>query len=341
MSRRVLTFHTIFWIVYSITYAILWSSGEGSFLTRFWLEVCLLPFKLVLTYSVISWLLPQYLFKKKYLPFTFQFVLIILAVAILHQLYTYFIIQPSFHISPTEVWWSADRTLKRLTFLVSPMLVLTTWEVIRNYYEQKELNVRMAAQKTDAELKVLKSQLQPHFFFNTMNSLYTLTLKKSDVAPEMILKLTELMRYSMDQTDNNFIALARELEFIQNYVSIEQLRFGDKVAVNWNLNVTQPEAPVPHLLLMTFAENAFKHGVAQSLNTAVIDIQLSTQGNKLVYTVTNTVPVKKETTAMTKKATVGLSNLRQRLTLLYSDRFTLTNEYQEGLHLATLSIPLK
>jgi len=336
-----LWYHGLAWALYVLIYSTLWADPQKSFFASLLIELALLPFKLILTYIVIGWLVPAFLFPGRSFAFAGLLVAIIICIGLLHQVYTYYVVHPLFSISNgSEGLWDWSRISKRATYLNTPMLIATTLVVLRRFYMQNEMYMAIANEKLQGELRFLKGQFQPHFFFNTMNNLYSLALKKSDQAPTLILKLTDLMRYSLEQSEKDHVSLQDELTFIRNYVAIEEERFAGKVQVEWDVHLKDPSQSVPPLLLMPFIENAFKHGVSQAREEVRITIRLQEISGRLVYVVTNAMPhlVAEVKGQQTNK--IGLENLKKRLELTYKKNYKLTLN-SNGVYTAGLEIPLK
>jgi LytS/YehU family sensor histidine kinase len=137
------------------------------------------------------------------------------------------------------------------------------------------------------ELEFLKSQIQPHFFFNTLNNLYSLTLKKSDLAPEVVVKLSDLMSYMLYESDSLETTLRKEVEHIKNYLDLEGLRFGKRLHLNFDIIGEVDKKKIPPLLLLPFIENAFKHGTSHETGEIHLKIELNILHDKLVFGVTN------------------------------------------------------
>jgi LytS/YehU family sensor histidine kinase len=227
-----------------------------------------------------------------------------------------------FDIQLTEKLWDWSRISRRVTYLTSPMIFAGAVVILQFYYRQSESVKALKNAKLNAELKLLKAQLNPHFFFNTLNNLYSLALKKSDQTPEMILRLADLMRYTLDNSDRDEVSLEEELAFIRNYVEIEQERFGAKAPVAWKVNIHNQSILIPPLTLITFVENAFKHGVSPSRQLAQVEISLDEEEDSLIYTVSN--PIPKVPLKSEGKSQIGLSNLKQRMELIYGQNFSMT-----------------
>ncbi len=175
-----------------------------------------------------------------------------------------------------------------------------------------------------AELKLLKAQLNPHFLFNTLNNLYGLAVTKSDKLPDLMLKLSDLLRYSLYNTQEQWVPLSSELQYIQNYITLEQLRLEEQTAIDYLQEGQADQQRIAPMLLIVFLENAFKHFSATEEQIAQIKIKISVNGNKLQFSCYNT---KDEYITESPRAQntsgIGLANVRKRLDLLYLNRYEL------------------
>src|SRR5262249_8589975 len=138
----------------------------------------------------------------------------------------------------------------------------------RQWVKEKE------KQYLETELNLLKSQIQPHFFFNTLNNLYSLTLKKSDLAPEIVLKLSALMSYMLYESNASLVPLTKEVSYLENYIDVEKLRFGQRLSVEFEKKGNMDQVNIPPMILILFVENSFKHGVKHNINKISITISL-------------------------------------------------------------------
>ena len=169
-------------------------------------------------------------------------------------------------------------------------------------------------EKLNAELSYLKAQINPHFLFNTLNSIYSLAIEKSDQTPSAVVKLSGMMRYVISDAGNNLVPLQRELEYIRSYIELQQLRFGDAVPVHFEITGEPGNLQIAPLILISFVENAFKYGVNASEDSE-IRIRINLTGNKLYFDAFNkrvTVQPNQE-----DRGGLGINNTRQRLQLLY------------------------
>lgn len=212
--------------------------------------------------------------------------------------------------------------------------------VLRHIYDfrkLKEATQKLRIEKQEAELNYLKSQTNPHFLFNTLNNIYSLARDKSDLAPESILRLSQILRFMLYETGGAYIAIEQELKIISDYIALEKLRYDDSLHVNFNYDIEDMKQALPPLLLMPLVENAFKHGVSETRNHPFVDIHLSVNKRQLAFLVKNSTEAFFEESIV--KENIGLSNLRRQLELLYTD-FNLSAQQGESVFTATLNINL-
>lgn len=172
----------------------------------------------------------------------------------------------------------------------------------------------------EMEVKMLSSQINPHFLFNTLNALYNMSLKNDPKLPESLLKISELMRYLLSVGKNSRIPLWQEVAYLENYVAMEQLRLGDHAVIHFKSEGYLANHNIAPILLLPFIENAFKHGVELNSNAAIVEINLAVQHNQLFLQVYNSRP---NSLAYTIKSGTGLRNVQRRLDLLYPNNYDL------------------
>ena len=224
------------------------------------------------------------------------------------------------------------RELDIFVLCILSIAVSTSIKVTGQWYSNEKERKEMENQKLSAELSFLKSQINPHFFFNTLNSIYSLAIQKSDKTPEAIVKLSELMRYIIYESDKNLVSLKKELEYIKNYVELQQLRLMSNVKVTYDIQgVAYSDIMIEPLLFLPFIENAFKHGI-DSTRKCEIKIKFVIASDRLVFIVENPI-VKQSKRQSSESSGIGLVNSKKRLQLLYQDRHELkvtqTDEFFE------------
>jgi len=192
-------------------------------------------------------------------------------------------------------------------------------------------------EKLKSELSLLKSQVNPHFLFNTLNSIYAETLGKADNASEMILKLSDIMRYTITEAHYDKVSLKKEFDYITNYIELQKLRLPPKINLVYHIKGEANESEIAPLLLIPFIENAFKHGVNSEQKSSII-VRLEIEFNQLHLSVSN----KKVDTEKTIIETTGLgiNNTRQRLNLIYPGKHLLTINETESDYIVSLNINL-
>nr|WP_315482227.1 histidine kinase [uncultured Undibacterium sp.] len=201
-----------------------------------------------------------------------------------------------------------------------------------------KLNQQLRNERTNSELMLLKSQINPHFFFNTLNNLYGLAREKSDQTPDVILRLSEMMRYTIYQGQRDSVSVQEEMAYLKNFIELQQLRFQKEVQVIWNVDV-QENVPLPPLLFINLLENAYKHGVEKLVDNAYVKIDLYADHTQLIFSVVNNFDPE-ETSNLTQGGGIGLANLRKRLALHYPDRHLLQITQTDNCYSTTLTLTL-
>ena len=193
----------------------------------------------------------------------------------------------------------------------------------------------MESKKVKAELSLLKSQINPHFFFNTLNNLYGLTVEKSDDAPDVVLKLSEMMRYTIYMGKEDVVPLKEEIAFLQNYIDLHKLRYHENIDIQFETTLTK-EYQIAPLLFIIALENAFKHGAEKLTKNAYIHLSMKDIEDCLEFTIENNFDKNyKETTPG-----IGLNNLKERLELLYPKKHQLSIDKFESVYKLSLKIDL-
>ncbi len=242
---------------------------------------------------------------------------------------------------------------KEKVFLINIILLLLLYimilGVILSFRFYKELKERETAEQmlktlaVEAKLKGLKSQLNPHFLFNALNSINALVTRNPTLSRKMIAHLSDLLRISLDSHDKLLVPLKNELDFAHVYLEIERIRFGKKMKYLEKVDTKLLDIPFPSMVLQPLLENAVKHGVASSRSGGTIELTIKQEGNVLTCMISNTLrKIKSEEYPKLSKNGTGLANIRQRLNLLYGERYGFKAEYKDkNAFEVILSIPLE
>lgn len=215
-------------------------------------------------------------------------------------------------------------------------LLSFVFRIAIDYFRVKRQAEQMLEQKSQAELNLLKSQVQPHFLFNTLNNIYYEAYREAPRTALLIGRLSDIMRYFVDESPKEKVALATEVKFLENYIALEEIRIRHGVSVSFH-KLYPGEPSLPPMLLMPFVENLFKHGIDRGAQGNHISLSLVMEGGNLLFSTENRLPHDPPAAGKTGS---GLRNLEKRLILLYGDRFVLTTTRTDTHFQAFLKIPL-
>jgi len=333
--------HIIGWVIYTPFVALAWG---GPFKGALIYELGLMPAKIAIVYFNLYVLLPRLLLKKKYLIYALSACTCLFLGAIWQRIMVIYIYVPM-RGGAVDASFFYFPIMLRVAMIINSILILTSGAyILMKGYQYQQMIKELEKEKLSAELKFLKSQVQPHFLFNTLNNLYGLTLRQSPKAPEIVLKLSELMRYMLYKTNAPRVPLSQEINYLKNYITLEKIRYDDAVNVFFQVHGDILDKEIAPMLLIAFIENSFKHGVSEGLENAWVKITIKLEDNKLLLDIANSLTSPQpmlsssETTEVlhdeSEVGGVGLPNVQHRLELLYKDRYTLNLEQsQESYHI--------
>lgn len=223
-------------------------------------------------------------------------------------------------IRPPSMVFS-PRYFMGLVINTAVVMVSTVLESVQLHRQQEQVASQITNEKLATELKFLKSQINPHFLFNVLNNVYTLSIIKSEQTPDVVMKLSEMLRYMLYQSGYKWATLEQEIAYIQNYIALQQLKDDEPLSVELEIAVQNPLAQIAPMLLIPFVENAFKHSKIEDTRHGWIKIGISEIDNHLDFWANNSLPVGE----FTKDATggIGLSNVHRRLELEYPEKHAL------------------
>lgn len=335
-------FNILFWVgvYFFYIYFLGYGSPNIAYVNTF--SAYLMPVTISLSYFIILYLIPKYLLKKRYFLFILYscYTFIISFTAILLSIF-FGLVFSSF-IEGTDTRAITKSLLLVIIGVYFIIVIATSLSlIIYNYLSSiknenlKNKFLQTQLQLKEQELKFLKMQIHPHFLFNTLNTLYGFALKKSGEAPDMILKLSNLLDYILYQVDKPYVLLKNEIHHIDDYISLEKIRFQESMSVNFSKKLHNQTIQIPPMLLLPFVENAFKHG--KQLNGILsININLKTTKEFLFFHIKNTSKENK-----TNKNGIGLENIQKRLQMLYNNQSSLNITSEENQFIVDLKIPLK
>ena len=324
--------HIASWAVVFIMPALIFiSEGNQRFEEALYRSLASLPFLMFLFYSYYYWLIDKLWFKKRYILFILVAVALILCMSYSkYEIFSYFELHKrKYKMPPFHAFMYFD-FLSNLLPIVFAMAIRNAQRNFSLEIAQKEVQ----AQKLQADLTQLRYQLQPHFFFNALNNIYSLIAFDPQKAQQSVHSLSKLMRHFMQNSDQKQISLAEEVDFLQQYISLMQLRLTDKTTVQVDFPKQVPQLTIAPLLFISLVENAFKHGVSATEATT-LKFSLYIEGHTLVFRSENTLLPNQE---HLYSSGIGLANLQQRLALLYPEKHQYTIEKKDGKYCAILKM---
>ncbi|MBN1131805.1 MAG: histidine kinase [Bacteroidales bacterium] len=338
---RVLLFYALVWIVIAALQVLLLHYFQD------------FPLSIIITESVVSNLIFASLgllawYPTRYIPFQPQnpvysltahvvagmvviFLWLLTSVGLMTLIFAKFTEYQEF-LSGSILWRTVTGIMLYLV-LVLVYYLITYAESLRERAQQEE---RLRLLIRDSELNILKAQINPHFLFNSLNSIASLTMSNPDEAREMIIKLSEFLRYSLKHREHEYVSLEEEVERMKDYLAIEKTRFGEKLRYRFRMDKECRNVKVPTMILQPLFENAIRHGVYESIEPVDIDFQCIPEGEMMKITLQNNydpeIPPRKGTG-------VGLQNVKQRMELSYEGRGTVRWKSENALFSVTLYVP--
>ena len=328
--------HIIFWLGLIAFFASI-ARYSGKMTTEAVLIVFVLygAINISVFYLNYSLLIPRFLDKKNYKLYAAGIVAAIIAFGLIKYggglvFKSYILVGLRKHESTFwEYFFKTTFTTTVFLFLSAVLKFTVDWFL--NERVQRDLE----NQRLSAELSFLKSQINPHFLFNSLNSIYSLAYQKSDTTPEAILKLSEIMRYMLYECNDNKVELTKELQYLQNYIDLQKIRFGNKAFIDFEVTGEVTNQHIVPLLLISFIENAFKHGIANDA-LAPIKLKINLEDGHLYFFIQN----KKHTHNRDSSGGIGLANVRRRLDLLYPGKYNLDIRDEADTYTCQLSLVL-
>ena len=320
--------HVIFWLIYFSFNFLRWGSYFNDYLYSLKANLLGFPIHISLTYFTIYFLIPRFIFKRKIITFIFALFSSIFIMVFIKYLLTYFLIS-------YDVWPEGPET-HSLTFNYTVVMMLGELYVITfvasfkltiDWLRETGRVARLEKEQLETELRFLRAQISPHFFFNTLNNIYSLSLEKSDKTPDTIIKLSDLMRYVLYETKDKNQSLRKELIFIKNYLDLEKMRYTENLKLEFEVDGDPKGKKIAPMLLVQFIENAFKHGANKNIGKVRISIKVLIEKKFLYFEIRNTEPKNYLHNKEKCAGGIGLLNVEKRLKLRYGE-----HEYKLDIH---------
>lgn len=346
-QKRWLT-HVLFWILLLFFYTLAMHSSYGSIYKSFNRNVILLLPQILASYYIIYFLNPLFLYKKKYIFFGILFLIGTYVFSVLARILVIYVVEELYREPPfvQESFLEIATDFKRLYReffhkVYLPVFLVVSIKLLKERFEEKSRRELLEKEKIAAELNFMKAQIHPHFLFNTLNNLYVLTLQKSEKASDVVLKLSEMLDYMLYRCNENRVTIAQEIQLIQNYIDLEQLRYGDRLELDFNKNIDKQQSQIAPLILVSLIENAFKHGASGAVAIPKIKIEIEVKNEHLLFSIYNTKPTEAQKDTTNFKKGIGLVNTKSQLQLIYPNKHTIEIIEDKASYNVKLQINLK
>lgn len=328
--------HGLFWLMLNVVYAFLYYL-MGNFSLFWWSSALLMPCDIAVTYICAYWLVPRYLLRKKYHSFLLGFLLVFLLFMVVTRLIRVYLLLPAYMPPNTsvETWNLVDMIYNgMLTYMV--VFFFMGIRFFKFWFSNEIQREKLQQQNLKSELALLRSQLNPHFIFNTLNNIDTLIFKDPVTASKSIEKLGGTMRYMLYETDADWVTLEQELDYLRSMVDLIGLRLYERNAIRLKISGNSEGKFMPPMLLVPFLENAYKHGLKKGV-APLIDIKIHAGDSDLTFQINNQVSEK-----MVRKdpmGGIGLANVKRRLDLIFRHYYNLQIRDSNNLYEVVLTVP--
>jgi hypothetical protein len=289
--------------------------------------IIFLPF-IPFAYLMVYFVLPRFVFNKNNLGFAIIVTVGMLTLILpLHYLAGWLVDWNNQRIMPAKGMRTPD---ERITIVIKGIAfnypIIGGFAVIikmmkRGWLKQQE-TLQVATEKASAELQLLKAQIHPHFLFNTLNNIYYFTIADPQQAPEMLMKLSDILRYIVNECNHSYVPLKKELEMIQDYMALEKIRYGERLKMEFEIKGDYHNKAIPPLLLIPLVENSFKHGTSKMLENPWVRLYINIDGQHLCFLLSNSRP--DQMNLSQHNGHIGLNNVKKRLQLLYPETHELS-----------------
>ncbi len=325
--------HVLFWLSYAWTYSVLFPLGEGR-VQSFVIANGLLLFHALVAYFNNDYLIPRLLLARNYLLYILSLGLAIISVCFPLSIVIHIVVENE---ELQTLIWSDSFFLFLIINVIFTVITTMVLKLVKQWYSDQKTTKELQQEQLQTELKFLKSQINPHFLFNSLNNLYALTLSKSDSAPEVVLRLSNILRYILYESNEGYVSVRKEMEHVKDYVAVEKLRLGEGVTIDIDIDDTIQEDPVEPMLFLTLVENAFKHSEDILPEKRFIRIHAKSLETGFRFLIENTFsPSKRDS----ETGGIGLVNIKKRLNLIYPNQHDIKSSTTDGVYRVDLIIKL-
>jgi sensor histidine kinase YesM len=318
--------------------------GYGfEFISDFVYEITYIISAYVLAYFII----PRFFYPKKYVASVIAFIVLSYCTSVLGRIITIKINEPLEGKLPKafETYAEILTDIPKLIYvyffqIMAAAFIFVFFKMFKDQIEVQKRALTLEKEKAETELKLLKTQLNPHFLFNTLNNIYSLSFISSPATSESIARLAEILDHILYRCNAQFVPLSAEIALLKNYIELEKLRYDKRLKVRFDTHIVR-EIVIAPLVLLSLVENAFKHGASDDTGSPTIAIDLRVNETDFVFNISNTVAAQKNRDEQPSVERIGLNNLRRQLDLIYGADYSLEVTRQSDYFKVCLTIALK
>lgn len=337
--------HVAFWSLMLLILAYHGSLFGGNFRDNLINMACIMPMQMMAAYLMVYVQIPRWLYKRHWILFVLSSVVFAYFLSAMARLSVVYIAEPLINFeSYDESLWEvlSDPMYLIKVYMVSvylPTFLFFLIKMTKERFVQENRLIKLEKEKGVAELNFLKAQMNPHFLFNTLNNIYSLSQNNSENTSEMILKLSEILDYTIYECQAARVPMSKEWQLIENYVDLQAVRHTEQLMIVIDQDIDNEEEEIAPLILISLVENAFKHSLSQSQDVANIKIMLKVEQKALTFEVFNTISENSRAISPHKKG-IGVQNVKRQLALQYPDRHSIQITAQPDSYKVILSIDL-
>jgi sensor histidine kinase YesM len=333
---REIMLHVLFCLVVLLTtFQALYSYIGPSVIRNLSLSIISCVFFLLCIYAG-RWLYQRWYLQNKYIHFLLYTVLCCIVILVFWWLFVkYLFFRPRLNF--VEISVSVG------PFFILALVIGIIIKLTRTSIKRQVREAQITAEQKQSELELLQSQLGPHFLFNTLNNIYGISIAQPERIPDLLIKLSDLLRYSVYETKKQFVPLQEELAYINNYIGFEKMRISDRLVLKTNIDkITNSNIQIAPLILIVFIENAFKHAKNTLEQKIIVEISLGVTKNLIVFQVKNSHKrIQHEKSEFYERSGFGLSNIIKRLSLLYGNDYDLSQQDDDDMYTVHLRLKIK
>ena len=336
--KREIVFNLVFWLLYFMYEWFGLAALSGRYADYLINACCALPLSFIISWITVHVLIKRYYNKGKKLQFWIFQIALSLVLLLIRRNINYYLIFPRYFPWAREVpLFSFGKLIVEVVNLYLIVGVYSLFYFIRSWYEERQRAQSLLQQKTEAELELLKSQVQPHFIFNALNNIYSVALKTSPETARLVSHLSSFLDYNLYEAKQNYVSLTSEINYIKNYIELQKNRYGSKLDASINIYDEISDLYIAPLLLLPLVENSFKHGIDDSVSPGWIRVDVSRQSDHFSIKIENS-REEKEQLNDPKNGGIGIKNVRQRLQLIYPEAYEIKFMEEPHSYLVVLKI---